>query len=104
MTYDPVAGSATWTSIDANLGDIPVAALVRDDVTGDLYTSNDFGVLRLSSGTSTWSTAAAGLPNVEVPGLVLSNSARVLYAATHGRGAYALSLPAAPAAAAVARK
>src|SRR5258707_13770581 len=65
-------------------------SLVRDDATGDLYTSNDFGVLRLPSGASAWSTAAAGLPNVEVPGLVLSNSARVLYAATHGRGAYAL--------------
>jgi len=104
VTYDPVAGSATWTSIDSNLGDIPVAALVRDDATGDLYASNDFGVLRLPSGTSTWNTAAPGLPNVEVPGLVLSNSARVLYAATHGRGAYALSLPAAPAAAAIARK
>jgi len=89
VTYDPVAGAATWTSIDDNLGDIPVAALVRDDATGDLYTSNDFGVLRLASGGSTWNTAAAGLPNVEVPGLVLSNSARVLYAATHGRGAYA---------------
>jgi hypothetical protein len=96
VTYDPVAGAATWSSIDDNLGDIPVAALVRDDATGDLYSSNDFGVLRLASGSSTWNTAATGLPNVEVPGLVLSNSARVLYAATHGRGAYALNLPAAP--------
>jgi hypothetical protein len=104
VTYDPVAGSAIWTSIDSNLGDIPVAALVRDDVTGDLYASNDFGVLRLPSGSSTWNTAAPGLPNVEVPGLVLSNSARVLYAATHGRGAYALNLPAPAAAAAIARK
>ncbi len=93
VTYDPVAGTATWTSIDSNLGDIPVTALVRDDVTGDLYSANDFGVLRLPGGGSTWSTAAAGLPNVEVPSLVLSNSARVLYAATHGRGAYALRLP-----------
>ena len=94
VTYDPLAGTATWTSIDDNLGDIPVTALVRDDVTGDLYSANDFGVLRLPSGSTTWVTAAGGLPNVEVPGLVISQSGRVLYAATHGRGAYALNLPA----------
>lgn len=93
VTYDPVTGTATWTGIDGNLGDIPVTALVRDDVNGDLYSANDFGVLRLPSGSSTWLTPAAGLPNVEVPSLVISNSARVLYAATHGRGAYSLRLP-----------
>jgi len=93
VTYDPVAGTAVWTSLDGNLGDIPVTALVRDDETGDLYSANDFGVLRLPRGSTTWQTAGSGLPNVEVPGLSISRSARVLYAATHGRGAYALQLP-----------
>jgi len=93
VTYDPLAGTATWTSIDDNLGDIPVTSLVRDDATGDLYTANDFGVMRLPRGSAVWQTAATGLPNVEVPSLVLSNKGRILYAATHGRGAYALSLP-----------
>ena len=93
VRYDPKAGTATWTSLDGSLGDIPVTALVRDDATGDLYAANDFGVLRLRRGGSVWQTAARGLPNVEVPSLVISTSARVLYAATHGRGAYALQLP-----------
>jgi hypothetical protein len=93
VTYDPVAGTATWTSLDGSLGDIPVTALVRDDATGDLYAANDFGVLRLPRGSTTWQTAARGLPNVEVPWLTISTSARVLYAATHGRGAYVLQLP-----------
>jgi hypothetical protein len=93
VTYDPVAGTAVWTSLDGNTGDIPVTALVRDDETGDLYSANDFGVLRLPRGSTTWQTAARGLPNVEVPWLSISRSARVLYAATHGRGAYALQLP-----------
>ena len=93
VTYDPIAGTATWTSLDGSLGDIPVTALVRDDATGDLYAANDFGVLRLPRGSSTWQTAARGLPNVEVPWLTISTSARVLYAATHGRGAYVLQLP-----------
>src|SRR5579883_879842 len=93
VTYDPKAGTATWTSLDGSLGDIPVTALVRDDATGDLYAANDFGVLCLRRGSTVWQTAARGLPNVEVPSLSISTQARVLYAATHGRGAYALQLP-----------
>jgi hypothetical protein len=38
-------------------------------------------------------TAGSGLPPVAVYGLTISPQARVLYAATHGRSAYRLSLP-----------
>jgi hypothetical protein len=93
VVFDPLAETATWTSLDGSMGDIPVTALVRDDRTGDLYAANDFGVLRLPSGSSLWQRAARGIPKVEVPGLSISTSARVLYAATHGRGAYVLRLP-----------
>ena len=93
VTYDPVTATATWNNVDGSAGDVPVTAFVRDNQTGDLYSANDFGVLRLPSGSTVWQTAATGLPNVEVPSLVLSNKARTLYAATHGRGAYALKLP-----------
>jgi hypothetical protein len=93
VTYDPVAGTAVWTSLDGSLGDIPITALVRDDATGDLYAANDFGVLRLPRGNTVWQTAARGLPKAEIPALSISTSARVLYAATHGRGAYVLQLP-----------
>jgi len=37
--------------------------------------------------------AGSGLPSVAVYGLTLSQSANVLYAATHGRGAWAITLP-----------
>jgi hypothetical protein len=51
---------------------------------------------RLVSGTQTWIPAADGLPMVAVSGLTLANSTRgddrLLYAATHGRGAYRLRL------------
>jgi len=93
VSYNPKVGTATWTSVDGSLGDIPITSLVRDDVTGDLYAANDFGVLRLPKGGSNWQKAATGLPKVEVPNLSISASARVLYAATHGRGAYVLTLP-----------
>jgi hypothetical protein len=72
---------------------LPATDLVRDDATGDLYGATDFGVMRLPSGTTTWGVAGDGLPMVEVPGLTIDSSARVLYAATHGRSAWRLMLP-----------
>ena len=93
VVFDPGAGTAVWTSLDGSMGDIPVTSLVRDDRTGDLYAANDFGVLRLPRGSTMWQTAARGLPKAEIPALSISTSARVLYAATHGRGAYVLQLP-----------
>jgi len=93
VVFDPNAGTATFTSIDGSIGDMPINSVVRDDPTGDLYASNDFGVLRLPKGSSTWQTAGTGMPNVEVSALTISTKGRVLYAATHGRGGYALQLP-----------
>jgi hypothetical protein len=85
--------TATWTNISYNLGDQPITDLVRDDVTGDLYAASDFGVMRLANGATTWTVAGNGLPMVEVPGLTIVPSARILYAATHGRSAWSLKLP-----------
>ena len=93
VSYNAKAGTATWTRLDEKLGDIPITSLVRDDLMGDLYVANDFGVLRQPHGSMQWQTAADGLPMVEVPNLSISVPARVLYAATHGRGAYVLTLP-----------
>lgn len=95
VSYDPVAGTATWTNLDGGtgpMGDLPVTDLVRDDPTGDLYAATDFGVLRLANGSSTWTVAGTGMPMVEVPGLTIVPGARKLYAATHGRSAWALTL------------
>jgi hypothetical protein len=92
VTYDPGAGTATWTDISYNLGDLPITDVARDDVTGDLYASNDFGVAMLPNGTTTWVPAAGSLPPVAVYGLAADSNARVLYAATHGRGAWKLDL------------
>ena len=75
------------------MGDLPVTDLVRDDVTGDLYAGTDFGVLRLEAGSSTWTVAGTGLPGVETAGLTIVPGDRVLYAATHGRSAWKLTLP-----------
>ncbi|MGC5021944.1 exo-alpha-sialidase [Micromonospora sp. DT47] len=88
-----VAGAtATWTDRSYDFGDQPITDLVRDDVTGDLYASTDFGVLRLANGTTTWTKAAGGMPSVEVAGLTIVPGKRILYAASHGLSAWQLNL------------
>jgi hypothetical protein len=87
------SGAATWVDLSYNLPDFPITAVARDDVTGDLYAASDFGVMKLPFGSTTWVVAGAGLPMVEVAGLTIVPSQRVLYAATHGRSAWVLGLP-----------
>ena len=88
--------TATWTSLDNPGGtpfpDFPATSIARDR-NGDLYVSNDWGVMLLANGSGSWATAGTGLPMVEVAGLTIVPSARVLYAATHGRSAWKLKLP-----------
>jgi hypothetical protein len=93
VVYNPVTGTSTWTNIDHDWGDLPVNDLVRDDVTGDLYASSDFGVMKREAGTTSWVLAASGMPNVEVPGLTIVPEERKLFAATHGLSAWYLNLP-----------
>ena len=93
VTFDPVAKTATWTDRSYDLGDLPLTDIALDDATGDLYVSNDFGVLRLAEGTTSWTVAGEGLPVVEVPGLTIVPGARRLYAATHGMSAWSMNLP-----------
>ncbi|GAC1505711.1 MAG: exo-alpha-sialidase [Candidatus Dormibacteraceae bacterium] len=92
VTYNATGGRATWASRDGNLGDLPITALVRDDASDTLYVGSDYGVLKLDSGDTSWTAAATGMPNVEVPGLTIVPGARLLYAATHGLGAWVLKL------------
>jgi hypothetical protein len=99
VTYDPVAGTATWTSLDGSgagsIGDQPVNGVAFDPVKGDLYAATDFGVAKLAGANpaNAWTLAASGLPVVTVAGLTINPAARQLLAATHGRGAYQLTLP-----------
>jgi hypothetical protein len=96
VTFNPAGPSATWKLLDGSgataLPDTPATDVVRD-TNGDLYVSSDFGVMRLASGSSDWGQAGTGLPMVEVAGLTIAPAARKLYAATHGRSAWALTLP-----------
>ncbi len=91
--YDPKSHTAKFADRSYDIGDQPVTGIARNAATGDVYASTDFGVLRLPAGSTGWQQAGTGMPRVAVYGLTLSDSGHVLYAATHGRGAYALSLP-----------
>ncbi len=92
VVYNPGSGTSTWTDLSYDFGDLPVNDLVRDDETGDLYAGTDFGALRLASGTTTWTSSAPGLPNVEVTSLEILADERILYAATHGLATWRLNL------------
>lgn len=92
VTYDPSTKTASWKDISYDLGDTPITGIAYDGDEGGLYISSDFGVALLKHGSHDWDPAAPGLPPVAVYGLTISQSGHVLYAATHGRGAYRLKL------------
>jgi hypothetical protein len=92
VTYDPGNHTATWTNLDHNLGDQPITDIALDSNTGDVFVSTDFGVNMRRSGGTQWVPAAGSLPPVAVYGLTIDSDARVIYAATHGRGAWKLDL------------
>jgi hypothetical protein len=86
-----------WTDLTKDLGDQPVLDVAYDSATGDVYAATDFGVARLVSGATSWVAAAGDLPKTAVYALTLTNGKnpgdRLLYAATHGRGAWRTDLP-----------
>ena len=67
--------------------------LARDDKTGRLYAATDFNVLVQKGNSGKWQLAASGMPMVEVPALTIVPGSRLLYAASHGLGAWVLNLP-----------
>jgi hypothetical protein len=91
--FDPKSHTAAFVDRSYDIGDQPITGLARNDDNGDLYAATDFGVLRLAAGATQWVRAGTGLPTAAVYGLTLAQDANVLYAATHGRGAYAIDLP-----------
>jgi hypothetical protein len=90
--YSAMSHTATWSNMDNNLGDEPVTGIALDSDTGNLYISTDFGVDMLVPGVGQWRPAGANLPPVATYGLTIDSDARILYAATHGRGAWSLQL------------
>jgi len=85
--------TATYTDITGNLPrGVASTSVVFDD--GALVVATDvgtFGTTTPQGASTTWSTAGLGLPNVQVVGLT-EDAQGNLYAATHGRGVWRLTV------------
>jgi photosystem II stability/assembly factor-like uncharacterized protein len=94
-------GGASWSPIDNGLPDIPVHSIVIDPAnTARLFIGTDLGVFVSLDGGSSWAVENTGFANVvtESLSLVSPGGIPMLFAFTHGRGAWrvALVFPPAP--------
>jgi hypothetical protein len=92
---DPIPGMAVFTALSSGLPDLPHNALAIDPQSGaagtpatDIYVGTDKGVYNSRDGGVTWNVYGTGFPHVSVFGLEIQDQARVIRAATHGRGMY----------------
>ena len=93
VRFNPATGTSTWADRSYDLGDVPLRDMTYDPLLGDIYASGDWGILRLPGGATSWMDAGSALPQVATYNLSIQPDARVLYAGTHGRGVYTLTLP-----------
>ncbi|MFF4254106.1 glycosyl hydrolase [Streptomyces sp. NPDC001663] len=83
-------GGVTWTDISGNLPDVPAnsVALLKG---GTIALGTDLGVLVRTPGSAGWKVAGDNLPTTAVLQLRTGPDGR-LYAATHGRGIWAIDV------------
>jgi hypothetical protein len=91
--FNPSTRIATFTSLDQDLGDLPINTLAVDDAKGDVYAGTDFGPIVLRKGSAAWELAGVGFPEALMVDLKFVPSQRLLVAATHGLGIFYLQLP-----------
>lgn len=92
VVRNPSTADAAFSSLDHDLGDLPINSLAYDHLRGDLYAATDFGPLVLRHGTAQWAIAGAGFPEVVMVDLKIVPERRTLVAATHGLGIFVLTL------------
>ncbi len=84
---------STWTDISSDLPNTPVNDIVVDPaVTGTIYIGTDVGVFYTTNSGASWATLVTGLPRVAVLGLAFQAESHILWAATHGRSMWGVSL------------
>jgi photosystem II stability/assembly factor-like uncharacterized protein len=93
--FKTTTGGANWTDITGNLPNVPVNDIVADpDLAKALYIGTDIGVFATTDGGSTWAPLGTGLPAVVTMSLKLHHATRILRAASYGRSAWDIRLPA----------
>jgi hypothetical protein len=92
--FRSINGGLTWENIGMGLPDIPTSAIAVDPVDHRIiYVGNDIGVWVSMDFGSSWNVFCKGLPEaVMVMDLSVSESDRMLRAATHGNGVYERAL------------
>jgi photosystem II stability/assembly factor-like uncharacterized protein len=92
--FRSINGGLTWEDIDKDLPDVPTNAIAVDPVDHRIiYVGNDIGVWVSTDYGSSWNVFCEGLPEaVMVMDLSISESNRMLRAATHGNGVFERAL------------
>ncbi len=86
-------GGAFWQNISGTLPDVPANCVLWIPSRGELYVGTDLGVFFSSDQGVNWTPFVTGLPNVAVFDLVYNLANNTIVAGTHGRGAFAYTLP-----------
>lgn len=93
--FEYTDASGAWSDLSGNLPDVPVNDIAVDpDMPNTLYVATDIGVFATTDGGTSWTPLGTGLPSVVVLSLKVQHATRVLRAASHGRSAWDLQLPA----------
>ena len=96
-TLNLAGGATTWVPAGTGLPDVPTNAFVIDPRnSSNLYAGTDIGVYSSIDGGNSWQPYGTGLPRVAVFDLDIQSTARVLRAATHGRGMWEIAIDGTP--------
>lgn len=86
-------GGGSWQDISGALPDVPANSILWIPSRGELYVGTDLGVFTSSDQGVNWAPFVTGLPNVAIFDLVYNVASNTIVAGTHGRGAFAYTLP-----------
>jgi len=85
-----------WTAAGAGIPSVPINSLAIDPANSNhIYAGTDIGVYSSTDGGASWNPYGTGLPRSAVFGVAIQSPNRILRVATHGRGMWETSLPAA---------
>ncbi|GJQ32192.1 MAG: hypothetical protein HBSAPP04_10310 [Ignavibacteriaceae bacterium] len=92
--YKTTNAGVSWTNISSNFPNLPVNSFAINPAnTSNLYAGTDLGVFSTTDGGTTWTRDGSAMPNVVVSDLKIRASDSKIVAFTHGRGAWAATLP-----------
>lgn len=91
--FKTTTGGGNWQDISGALPDVPANSILWIPSRGELYVGTDLGVFSSSDQGVNWTPFVTGLPNVAVFDLVYNIASNTIVAGTHGRGAFAYTLP-----------